>query len=99
MNYLGDQSEYSQTGETPGGRYLQYQKAQLYHSLSVTYEADKWRATLGVRDVFNTFPPVISNSLDAAFASRVGEFANGYGNLESVRPHRVHFAAQDLLAP
>jgi iron complex outermembrane recepter protein len=82
MNYLGDQSEYSQTGETPGGRYLQRQKAQLYHSLSVTYEADKWRATVGVRDLFDTYPPVISNSNDVAYAPRVGEFANGYGNLD-----------------
>ncbi|MDR3510214.1 MAG: TonB-dependent receptor [Caulobacteraceae bacterium] len=81
MNYLGDQSEYSLTGETPGGRYLEYQKAQLYHTLSLTYEGDKWRATVGVRDLFNTYPPVISNNPDTAYASRVGEFANGYGNL------------------
>jgi iron complex outermembrane receptor protein len=81
MNYLGDQNEYGLTGETPGGRYLEYQKAQLYHTLSVTYEADKWYATVGVRDLFDTYPPVISANPDDAYAPRVGEFANGYGNL------------------
>ncbi|HEY2661328.1 MAG TPA: TonB-dependent receptor [Caulobacteraceae bacterium] len=81
-NYLGEQNEYPLTGETPGGRYNQIQNQQFYHSLSVEYEADKWRATLGVRNVFNDYPPVISNSADTAYAPRVGEFGNGYGNLQ-----------------
>ncbi|QUD89923.1 TonB-dependent receptor domain-containing protein [Phenylobacterium montanum] len=81
MRYLGEQNEYPITGETPGGRYLEFQKDQLYHSLGVEYQGDKWRATFVIRNLFNDYPPVISNNPDAAFASRVGEFANGYGNL------------------
>ncbi len=80
-NYLGVQNEYSQTGETPGGRYNQIQGEQWYHSISLTYETGKLRATFGVRDIFDKYPPVISASPDTAFAPRVGEFANGYGNL------------------
>lgn len=81
VNYLGDQNEYGLTGETPGGRYLEYQAAQFYHSLSVMYEADKWKVIFGVRDILNSYPPVISNNPDTAYAPRVGEFTNGYGNL------------------
>jgi iron complex outermembrane receptor protein len=81
-NYLGPQSDYRLTGERPGGRYLESQREQFYHSVSISYDApDKWKATLGVRNIFDKFPPVISNNPDAAFTPRVGEFANGYGNL------------------
>ncbi len=80
--FLSKQEAYSLTGETPGGRYLLHQPSQLYHTLSVSYNGDKWRATLGVRNITDKYPPVISNNPDTAFAPRVGEFANGYGNLE-----------------
>jgi iron complex outermembrane receptor protein len=82
MNFLGHQQEYTLTGETPGGRYNLDQTAQLYHTLSVAYTADKWRIELGVRDILNSYPPVISNNPDTGYAPRIAEFANGYGNLE-----------------
>ena len=82
VNYLGDQSEYGLTGETPGGRYLQYQKPQVYHSLSLTYTGDKVKATVGVRNILDSYPPVISANPDTGDAPRVGEFANGYGNID-----------------
>ena len=80
--FLGHQQEYSLTGETRGGRYNLDQSSQLYHTLSVSYTGDKWRAELGVRNIGNGYPPVISNNPDTAYAPRVAEFANGYGNLE-----------------
>ncbi|HEY5410031.1 MAG TPA: TonB-dependent receptor, partial [Caulobacteraceae bacterium] len=80
--FLGHQQEYSLTGETPGGRYNLDQGSQLYHTLSVSYTGDKWRAEFGVRDVGNDYPPVISGNPDTGYAPRIGEFANGYGNLE-----------------
>ncbi|MFI4933429.1 MAG: TonB-dependent receptor domain-containing protein [Caulobacterales bacterium] len=79
-NYLGPQNEAGLTGDSTV-RYKELQQEQFYHSISLTYEADKWKATLGVRDIFDTYPPVISNNPSAGFAPRVGEFANGYGNL------------------
>ncbi len=80
--FLGHQQEYSLTGETPGGRYNLDQTAQLYHTLSVSYTGDKWRAEVGVRNIADSYPPVISFNPDTNYASRIGEFANGYGNLE-----------------
>jgi iron complex outermembrane recepter protein len=82
MTFLGHQQEYTLTGETPGGRYNLDQTAQLFHTLSVSYTADKWRIEFGVRDITNEYSPVISNNPDAAYAPRIGEFANGNGNLE-----------------
>lgn len=82
MNFLGNQQEYTLTGETPGGRYNLVQPSQLYHTLSVSYTGDKWRAEFGVRNIANSYPPTISNNADTAYAPRIGEFANGYGNLD-----------------
>ena len=80
--FLGHQQQYTLTGETPGGRYNLDQSAQLFHTLSVAYNGDKWRAEIGVRNITNSYSPVISNNPDSAYASRIGEFANGNGNLE-----------------
>ncbi len=80
--FLGHQQEYSLTGEVPGGRYNETQTSQLYHTLSLSYTGDKWRAEVGVRDIANSYSPVISNNPDTAYASRIAEFANGNGNLE-----------------
>jgi iron complex outermembrane receptor protein len=79
--FIGRQSEYSQTGD-PQSRYKEFQEAQYYHSISLTYEADKWTATFGIRNLLDSYPPVISNNPNTGFAPRVGEFANGYGNLQ-----------------
>ncbi len=81
-NFLGHQQEYTLTGETPGGRYNLDQTAQWYNTLSVGYTGDKWKLIVGVRNIEDKYPPVISNNPDLAYASRVGEFANGYGNLD-----------------
>ncbi len=80
-DYLSSQEAYSLTGEDPAGRYNLRQDPQLYHSISVTYEGPTWRAILGIRNLLNSYPPLISNNPDTAFAPRIGEFANGYGNL------------------
>ncbi len=80
--FLSKQQEYDLTGETPGGRYLLHQPSQLYHTVSVTYKGDKWRATVGIRNVGDQYPPYISANPDSAYAPRVAQFANGYGNLE-----------------
>ena len=80
--FVSKQQIYELVGEDPGGRYKLHQPSQLYHSVSVTYEAAKWKGTLGVKNVFDKYPPVISNNPYSAYGDRVGEFANGYGNLE-----------------
>ncbi len=80
-NFLGHQDEYGLTGEVPGGRYNLIQTAQLYHTIAVAYQGDKWRAEVGGRNIGNSYPPVISNNPDTGYAPRVAEFANGYGNL------------------
>ncbi len=79
--FLSKQEEYSQVGVPAGGRYLLHQPSQLYHTLSVTYQGDKWKATVGVSNVTNDYPPTISTNPFPANTPRVGEFANGYGNL------------------
>ena len=79
--FLGHQDEYGLTGEVPGGRYNLIQTAQIYHTIAVAYQGDKWRAEVGVRNIGNSYPPVISNNPDTGYAPRVAEFANGYGNL------------------
>jgi iron complex outermembrane receptor protein len=79
--YFGKQVESGLTGD-PVSRYNETQGEQWYHTISVTYTADKWKATAGVRDLLDSYPPVISNNPSTAFAPRVGEFANGYGNLQ-----------------
>ena len=81
-NFLGHQQQYSLTGETPGGRYNLDQTAQWFHTLSVSYQGDKWKLIVGVRNITDKYPPVISNNPDTFYASRVGEFANGFGNLD-----------------
>ena len=81
-NFLGHQQEYDLTGEVRGGRYNLDQTAQWFHTLSVGYTGDKWKLIVGVRNITNKYPPVISANPDAAYAPRVGEFANGYGNLD-----------------
>ncbi len=81
-NFLGHQQEYDLTGETRGGRYNLDQPSQWYHTLSVTYSGDNWKAVVGVRNIANSYPPPISANPDAAYAPRVGVFANGYGNLD-----------------
>ncbi len=80
--FLGHQEAYSLTGEVRGGRYNLDQPSQLYHTLSVAYTGDKWKVEVGVRDITDAYPPTISNNPDPLYASRIGEFANGYGNLE-----------------
>ncbi len=80
--FLGHQDEYSLAGEVPGGRYNLIQTSQLYHTISISYTGDKWRAEFGVRNIGNGYPPPISNNPDTGYAPRIGEFANGYGNLE-----------------
>ncbi len=79
--FLSKQEEYSQVGVAPGGRYLLHQPSQLYHTLSIAYEGDKWKATVGVSDVTDEYPPVISTNPFSGNTPRVGEFAAGYGNL------------------
>ena len=81
-NFLGHQQEYDLTGETRGGRYNLDQTAQWYHTLSVSYTGDKWKMIVGVRNIANKYPPVISANPDAGYAPRIGPFANGYGNLD-----------------
>ena len=80
--FLGHQQEYTLTGETRGGRYNLDQPAQIYHTLSLSYTGDKWRVEFGVRNIANSYPPVISANPDTAYAPRIAEFANAYGNLE-----------------
>ncbi len=35
-----------------------------------------------MRNIANSYPPVISANPDTAYAPRIAEFANAYGNLE-----------------
>ena len=81
-SFLGHQQEYTLTGETRGGRYNLDQPSQWYHTLAVSYTGDNWKAEVGVRNVGNGYPPTISFNPDTAYAPRVGDFANGYGNLD-----------------
>jgi iron complex outermembrane receptor protein len=80
--FLGHQQEYTMSGIAPGGRYKLHQEAQWYHTLSVSYSGDKWRAEIGVRNIADKYPPTISNNPAPLYAPRIAEFANGYGNLE-----------------
>jgi iron complex outermembrane receptor protein len=79
--YLGEQVESGLTGD-PIDRYNETQGDQWYHTISITYKADKWQVTAGIRNLLDDYPPTISNNPSTAFAPRVGEFANGYGNLQ-----------------
>ena len=80
--FLSKQQEYSQTGETEGGRYKLHQESQLYHTLAITYNGDKWKGTFGVRNIMDDYPPFISNSpYSLSYAPRVAIYANGSGNL------------------
>jgi iron complex outermembrane receptor protein len=79
--YFGKQDESGVTGD-PVSRYNETQGPQWYHTISLTYKGDKWKATAGIRDLLDAYPPVISNNPSTGFAPRVGEFANGYGNLQ-----------------
>jgi iron complex outermembrane receptor protein len=79
--YFGKQVESGLTGD-PISRYNETQEEQWYHTISLTYTGDKWKATAGIRDLLDAYPPVISNNPSTGFAPRVGEFANGYGNLQ-----------------
>ena len=80
--YLGNQEEYSQTGENPAGRYNQYQPRQFYHTVSLSYESGEVDGHDRHPESHRQVPAPISNSPDTGFAPRLGEFAGGYGNLQ-----------------
>jgi len=80
-NYLGPQSEQSYTGD-PTSRYKEYQQQQFYHSISLEYQGDKWRATAGIRDLFDSYPPVESFNPSPGYAPILDQYGNGTGNLQ-----------------
>ncbi len=48
-----------------------------------------------MRNIANKYPPTISANPDTAYAPRVGEYSNGYGNLDLYgRTYFVNFNKQ-----
>ncbi len=69
--FVGKTNEYNFDGEDPATSALKLTTPTYFlHSMSVTYEepVSKWKATLGVRNVFDKKPPSISSGYD----NRVG---------------------------
>ena len=82
MEYIGGTDIYSLTpGAKPGGQFKLDQGSVLYHDFSVTYDADKWKATIGIRNAFDKLPPQISNNT-SAYGSRIGNISAGYGTYD-----------------
>jgi len=79
--FIGRTSFYDYLGLDPNGRYKLEQEQTIYHAASVKYEADKWSATLGMRNMFDEQPPKISNNT-TGYAPRVGEIGAGYGTYD-----------------
>jgi outer membrane receptor protein involved in Fe transport len=69
--YIGEMSSYEYLGQQDPGTstFLLKVPSYLTHQASVGYRADKWRLTVGVRNLTNKEPPVISAQ---AGYSRVG---------------------------
>jgi iron complex outermembrane receptor protein len=80
--FLSKQQQYGLTGETEGGRYKLHQESQLYHTVSVTYEGDRWKGTVGIRNLLDDYPPFISSNPYPAYAPRIALYGAGTGNLE-----------------
>jgi outer membrane receptor protein involved in Fe transport len=59
--YIGEMSSYEYLGQNPDtSTFLLKVPSYLTHQASVGYRADKWRLTVGVRNLTNKEPPVIS---------------------------------------
>ncbi|MGA0602982.1 TonB-dependent receptor domain-containing protein [Caulobacter sp. KR2-114] len=81
MQYIGGTDVYALSGIAPGGQYKLDQPSIVYNDLSLTYEADKWKFTAGVRNVGDVLPPLISNN-STGVAPRYGEVSAGYGTYD-----------------
>jgi len=83
MEYIGGTDIYDLVGATPGGQYKLNQESVLYHDFSLTYEADKWKVTAGIRNAFDRLPPKVSNSpYSLSYAPRFGNVLAGYGQYD-----------------
>lgn len=61
LNWVGRMSSYEYLGEDPATSTYKLSVPDYFlHTVSVGYKADKWEATLGVRNVANIQPPKIS---------------------------------------
>jgi iron complex outermembrane receptor protein len=81
MQYIGETEnrdldpEYTYNG-VPAWRDIKADK-RLYHTLSAHYEADDWSLLMGVQNVFNAKPPVVSSGVATRYGN-VPAFATQY---------------------
>jgi iron complex outermembrane recepter protein len=61
LNYVGKMSSYDYYGEDPATSTYKLNTPEYFtHTASIGYKADKWDVTVGVRNLTNEKPPVIS---------------------------------------
>ena len=61
LNYIGKMDSYEYLGEDPATSTYKLNTPQYFtHTVSVGYKADKWDITVGVRNLLDEKPPVIS---------------------------------------
>lgn len=62
----------------PNARRDVYAESRLYHAASVRYEQPDWSLVVGVRNIFDEAPPMISSSINEARYGNVPAFATQY---------------------
>lgn len=78
IDWIGDQEDYTFNGIDPSTSIFVLDTDDvIYHDLSTRYQADRWSATLGLTNISDEDPPIVSDVL-TTIANTGAAFHTGY---------------------